>query len=183
MPNIGFWAVAGAGGGGGDYELISTAYGTGSSNTITFSSIPSTYKHLQLRATIRGTDTTTNLQFKVQFNGSTTSLYSWHDLIGDGSGVSSTSGTSQTFIRLDNLAGASSVTGNHSALILDVLDYTNTTTNKTTRALSGNANSLNYVRLTSGNWRSTAAVTSLSIAANAAAISTTSRFSLYGIRG
>jgi len=31
------------------YESIASATGTGSSNTITLSSIPSTYKHLQLR--------------------------------------------------------------------------------------------------------------------------------------
>jgi len=60
----------------GDYESIATAIGTGSSGTITFGSIPSTYKHLQIRSIQRVASG--NAYIKVQFNNDTNSNYTYH---------------------------------------------------------------------------------------------------------
>jgi len=57
----------------GSYESIASASGTGSSGTITFSSIPSTYTHLQIRGIGRNSYPST--QVNVRFNSDTGSNY------------------------------------------------------------------------------------------------------------
>jgi hypothetical protein len=181
MPfSLGYWAAAGAGGGGGGagaYEQIATAFGTGSSNTVTFSSIPSTYKHLQVRMAVRVS--TADGVAKMQLNGDGGSNYAFHRLIGNGSTVASSASSGQTFIwtaiTMDNANAAS-------GQIMDILDYANTSKNTTTRLLGGLAISGGQVQLNSGLWLNTAAVTSISFIGYSNWTSD-SRFSLYGIRG
>ncbi len=80
------------------YESIATASGNGSSATITFSSIPSTYTHLQIRAITRDTSALNDSYgAKLKINSDTGSNYTSHYLLGTGSGISSGSqGTSIT---------------------------------------------------------------------------------------
>lgn len=172
----------GAGGAGGNgITLISTAYGTGSSGTITFSSIPSTYKHLQIRATA-SKDTAGNIEFGLQFNGDAGSNYTWHRLTGNGSSVSSgwyggLGGAS--YVGYATGTGTSNATASN---IIDILDYTNTNKNKTIRSLVGyHTSSDNSIRLNSGIWFSTAAISSLSITYGGYNFTSISRFSLYGV--
>jgi hypothetical protein len=185
MPfGLGFFATAGgAAGGPPAFELISTQLVTGSVASVTFSSIPATYKHLQVRALIRGTDSTSNLDFIVRLNGDSGSNYSRHNLYGNGSGVLSVANINQTGMVIENLAGGTSTSSNYSPIILDLLDYASTAKNSTIRTMSGNAASSNLVSLSSGLWRNTAAVTSISFTPNALNIISGSRFSIYGIKG
>ena len=54
------------------FESIATLNGDGSATTLTFSSIASTYKHLQIRAIVRNTGATANLvSYNIRFNGDT----------------------------------------------------------------------------------------------------------------
>ena len=185
---FGVFSAAGAGGGAaaGSYELISTAYGTGASNTITFSSIPSTYKHLQIRWVARTTNAANATEIRYRLNGDSGSNYWSHALVGNGSTVTSTSSTalsahmSQTF----NVS-ASSTADSFGAGIIDLLDYASTTKNKTVKTFAGYATTANDVRLSSGVWNSTAAVNSFTLtnASSTSYFTTTSRFSLYGIKG
>lgn len=161
-----------------DYESIATVtVGAGGSSTVTFSSIPSTYTHLQVRAISRGASSTTNATY--QLNGDTASNYSWHLLYGQGSSALAAGGANATFIYL----GTQSATANtFSTQIIDILDYANTNKFKTTRNLVGyENNSAGEVGLFSGLWRSTAAVTSITFT-----LSTTfqqyTQFALYGIK-
>jgi hypothetical protein len=75
------------------FESIATATGTGSSATITFSSIPSTYQHLQIRGIARATSggETEPIDLRLYFNGLTTGIYSSHALYGNGSSAAATS--------------------------------------------------------------------------------------------
>ena len=161
-----------------DYESIATVtVGGGGSSTVTFSSIPSTYTHLQIRAISKGAGSTTNATY--QFNGDTAANYSWHLLYGQGSSALAAAGASATFIYL----GTQSATANtFSTQIIDVLDYANTNKYKTTRNLVGyENNSAGEIGLFSGSWRNTAAVTSITFT-----LSTTfqqyTQFALYGIK-
>lgn len=177
MPfSLGFWAAAGAGGGAaaGAYELISTTLGT---SPLTFSSIPSTYKHLQLRIVQRSSGST---QF-IRFNGDTGSNYVRHELRGNGTNVTSSASTAQTYIApgfVVNSGGTPS--GAHSAFIIDILDYASTTNNKTVRMFGGGLDDADkYIALNSGLWLSTAAINSIGLTY----ATSTSRFSLYGVKG
>lgn len=170
---------SGAGGGGGAYESIATATGTGSSATITFSSIPSTYASLQIR--IFAKDGSLN-QIGLRFNSDSGSNYSTHQLYGDGASVTASALTSTTRVSYIGQAVATANIGGVS--IVDVHDYASTSKNKTVRSFTGwDTNGSGEVKLTSGLWMNTSAVTSLSIVNLADNFTTTSVFSLYGIKG
>jgi hypothetical protein len=167
------------------FELISTTVASGSSTSVTFSSIPATYKHLQVRMTMRGVAATTaDIINLLQFNGDTASNYAWHFLEGNGSALSSIAGSDVTSIRAAGFPGGSSTASSFSGAILDILDYADSNKFKTARLLSGsNTSTARNIRLSSGLWRSTSAISSLTFTSNNGNYASGSRFSLYGIRG
>ena len=167
----------------GDFESIASASGTGSSGVITFSSIPSNYQHLQIRwlskSTLNGSYVWLN------FNGDSSSLYANHYLYSDGSTTPITGNDiNQTRLNLYGSLVTSSQTNTHAIHIVDILDYNNTNKFKTVRALGGqDQNGSGVAFISSGLWRSSNAITSITITANADNFGTNSRFALYGIRG
>lgn len=180
----------GGAGGGGSYESIATAAGTGSSGVITFSSIPSTYKSLQIRAISRSTFASTGAgNTKVQFNGDTATNYAWHNLFGDGATVTANGNATQSGILIDRTTPMASETPTQAmaVLIIDIADYASTTKAKTLRSFVGyNGNtgvSPEQVRLNSGLWTSTSAITSITLTSELGNYTTTSSFALYGIKG
>lgn len=181
---IGFF---GAGGAAGAYELISTAYGTGSSSVITFSGIVGTYKHLQIRAVSREANgvRSDNPGFRIQLNGSTASNYARHNLQGNGSTVSSSATTSSGWMLNGFSTGFNTDSNSYGVSIIDILDYASSTKNTTIRTFGGAGNSSNaIVALQSGLWNVTDAVTSITLTDNEGLNYTSaSRFSLYGIKG
>jgi hypothetical protein len=165
-----------------DYELISTAFGTGSSGVITFSSIPQTYKHLQIRYTAKNSSSAT--QMNITMNAITSGVYIRHSLLGNGSSVTSTaSSTSQTAIQLVESMASSTTASAVAAGVIDLLDYSSTSKNTTLRAFYGMADNINRVYLSSGLYNQTTAVSSLTLTASANNFAALSRFSLYGIKG
>jgi hypothetical protein len=166
----------------GDFELIATGFGTGSSGVISFSSIPATYKHLQIRYTAKNSSSAT--QMNITMNGVTSGVYMRHSLLGNGSAVSSTaSSTSQTSIQLVESMANSTFANAVNAGVIDILDYSSTSKNTTIKALYGMADNLNRLYLSSGLYNQTTAVSSLTLTASADNFAALSRFSLYGIRG
>ena len=160
----------------GSFESIATATGTGSSGTITFSSIPSTYVALQIRLLARSSS---DPFIAIRLNGDTAGNYTYHGLVGDGAAVTAPSATAQTSSR-SVVITASTYSG---AGIIDIHNYASTTQNKTIRSLSGqDSNGSGSARLYSGLWLSTAAVTSISLI-NSGNFTTDSTFALYGIKG
>jgi hypothetical protein len=178
---LGILASSG-GAAGSSYELISTAYGTGSVSTLTFSSIPQTYKHLQVRYTVRLSNATWD-SFSISLSQTRS-----HQIRGSFEGVlADEPDYPAQFTR--GAPNNSSISGAHKAGIIDILDYSVTTKNKTIRAFygghadSGN-NGNNAVVLRSGFSIDTAAISTLSFSGwNGSNFSSTTRFSLYGIKG
>jgi hypothetical protein len=154
-------------------SIATTTVGAGGSSTITFSSIPSTYTHLQLRCfNLSGGS-------NIRFNSDTGSNYARHYLWGDGATVTSGANTSQTSMAVMDYSGTSNI---FTANIVDILDYTNTNKYKTVRTLSGtDTNGAGSVLLYSGLWLSTSAINTITITGGTAA--QYSSFALYGIKG
>jgi hypothetical protein len=170
----------------GDYDSIATVtVGAGGSSSITFSSIPSTYQHLQVRYMPRISTSDTAENTWLQFNGDTGSNYAYHFLDGNGSSASSGAGTSQTRILAGRAGAANSGSNIFGANVLDILDYANTNKYTTARILGGiDRNGDGNIRLDSGLWMNTAAVTSLTISPTTANnFVQYSSFALYGIKG
>lgn len=169
------------------YESIATASGNGSSSSVTFSSIPSTYQHLQIRAIAReasGGNVFGN--FSITANGDSGSNYTLHQLYGDGTAYSNGSSGYGTVSALVNIAGNSSGANTYGTGVVDILDYTNTNKLKTFRSLSGMDNNTGggFILLRSQLWNNTAAITSLTLTdLSGVAFTTASSFALYGIKG
>ena len=161
------------------YESIATLNGSGSSATITFSSIPSTYKHLQLRATILAT-ASNNSDYRIRVNGAT-SGYSWHQVSGDGSSASALGYGSIGYGMV--ALNASSNTYPYT-MVIDLLDYANTNKFKTIRSLGGgDKNGSGSVALMSDSYQSTTAISSIEIYSTADNFATSASFALYGLKG
>jgi hypothetical protein len=159
--------------------------GSGGSSTISFSSIPSTYKHLQIRGILRTNDTGTWNNQGMQFNGDTGSNYAFHTLYGNGSTASATATTSASSYNDFMRAASNSLTaGIFGASVVDILDYTNTSKYKTVRVLAGgDSNGAGMIGLTSGLWMNTNAITSITIIPSGGTAIQYSSFALYGIKG
>jgi len=163
----------------GAFESIATLTGDGSSGTITFSSIPATYKHLQ----IRGIYNDGGYNMRLRFNADAGANYTRHTVISTGSAISASAGTSQNDLDLISYGGSGA--NNVSACIIDILDYSATSKNKTVRAFNGYVESISaqVVFLSSGLWANTNAINSISILNLYGSYNTQTVFSLYGIKG
>ena len=183
-PILGIWASQNYVRVTNSYESIATLSGTGSSGTISFTSIPSTYKHLQIRFIGKSAASGGTENPWLRFNNDSATNYSAHRLYGDGSSAASDAFTTVAQIRAGfvpdsttaNLMGVS---------IIDILDYADTNKNKTVRLLSGqDVNGAGgYITLSSGNWRSTVAVNRVDIIGDGSNWTSSSQFALYGIKG
>jgi hypothetical protein len=157
---------------GNTYEAIATQTLGSTAASVTFSSIPSTYTDLVI---VFDGLASASQTFSIQFNGDTGSNYSNTALGGDGSSAFSTRNSNVTAA----IMGINYSTG-RSNFILNIMNYSNSTTNKTALCRSNNANGETNARV--GLWRNTATVTSLLIKMDSTAtFSSGSTFSLYGI--
>lgn len=183
MPNIGFWATAGAGGGGVPaFELISTQILSSTATTITFSSIPQTYKHLQIRYV--GSNNNPGFRWNIKFN-SVTSGYAQQTIeaYADGNTFIADPRTSRTFIDIGSLS-FNSLNNYPSGGIIDILDYTNQNKYIVLKYMYGNLNESSTKEVTFGSgWAPNAGVNDIIMSGQGSTLSVGSRFSLYGIKG
>lgn len=162
-----------------NYFLISQSLPSAVS-TVTFSSIPSTYKSLQVRFNLVWSVANANGVPNIQFNGDTGSNYTYHVISNNGASTAAAGSITQPSILPNGNYGAQGITYPEVGII-DVIDYTNTNKNKTTKALYGfnNNTATGGIAIGSGLWLSTAAITSLTIYATVGTF--TGTVSLYGI--
>jgi hypothetical protein len=170
----------------GSYESIATATSAGSSATLTFSSIPSTYSSLQIRFISK--PASSGGAIRMQMNGITTNTYWYHYLIGVGTAAAagSSGGATNGIFVMDNLTAP--VTDIFGVGIIDIHDYASTTKVKTIRAFSGtNDNTTgngDEIQLWSGKNGATTAVSSITFANTSGQnFASGTTFSLYGIKG
>ena len=164
-------------------SIATVTVGSGGSSTISFTSIPGTYKHLQVRGIGRTNRADVLDYYKIQFNTDTGSNYAWHQLYGSGETVGAQAGTTATEIRAFRVAGANDAANIFGGQVFDVLDYANTNKYKTVRGISGaHWNTSGASEFSSGLWRNTAAITSVTVFGQNGNFGTNSTFALYGIK-
>jgi hypothetical protein len=169
----------------GDYESIATiAVGVGGVASVSFTSIPSTYTHLQIRFNARVVGAgSVNDNVLMQVNSDTGSNYNAHYLYGSGtSALAGATGTASTTY-VGRAPQASATGGVYSGQVLDLLDYSNTNKYKTFRSLSGaDLNGSGDIFLWSGLWMNTNAINTILIKGASSNLSQYSSFALYGIK-
>jgi hypothetical protein len=187
-PILGIWASQNYPRITSSYESIATqTVGAGGAASVTFSSIPQTYKHLQIRGIARGTSTVN--AFVMQFNGDTTTAnYNSHILYGDGTSALAQAQGNYPYVYTGTMPTSSDTANVFGGNVIDILDYTSTSKNKTSRAIGAyDVNgATGYIVVWSGLWLATpAAITSVTLLPNASIgnFAQYTSFALYGIKG
>lgn len=166
-------------------SLASFTVPSGGISSITFSGIPQTYTHLQVRTIARSTRTgsTGYDQALVRFNGDSGTNYSSHYLEANGSSVIAGGSASISSIwGAVNMPWAGYTANVFGGGVMDILDY-RSSKYKTAKTLSGfDANGSGFYTLWSGTWLNTSAITSLTLVAQSNLFTEYSTFALYGVK-
>jgi peptide methionine sulfoxide reductase MsrA len=153
------------------YTPLATVTLASSASSVTFSSIPATYRDLIL--VFVGTPST-DTYARVRFNGDTGSNYNYVFMYGDGSTAVSSAFASQTFGYTGNTDAAIGNT------IVQIMDYPATDKHKT--YLSRNMSSSGGLTMaTAGRWANTSVINSIQVSTNAGTFNSGFTFSLYGV--
>lgn len=162
-------------------SIATTTVGSGGQATITFNSIPSGYKHLQIRGFAKSAISDATASFT--FNGDTAANYSFHGMGGQGSTIADYSSTSTSSMKAFGYNRGMGYDGGV-VLIIDILDYADTSKYKVIRSIWGmSSGSSGEAQLVSGNWRSTSAITSMTFTPSSGNFGQYTHFALYGIVG
>lgn len=151
---------------------LSTVSLSTTASSISFTGIPTSYAHLQVRGLHKHSGS--GAWATIELNSDTTAAnYTYHRLYGDGSSAAAEGNASLNRIFTSYPHWGS--------VVIDVLDYSNTSKYTTIRTLSGwDGNGSGEVNFVSNLWENTAAVTTLTI--NLSSFVEYSHFSLYGIK-
>jgi hypothetical protein len=168
------------------YSIATQTLGSGGASTVTFSSIPSTYSHLQIRAIARQASGTGEAYGKLNFNSDSTSgnYYALHQLYGDGSSANASVDSSSTYMQTGYFPPSTALANVYGDMVLDILDYANTNKYKTVRNLSGfDVNgSGGFILFRSGLWQQTSAITRIDLTVSNGIYAQYSSFALYGVK-
>jgi hypothetical protein len=169
------------------YESIATVTSTGSQTSLSFTSIPGTYTHLQIRGISRVVEAAFFSTCVIQFNGITTTSYSVKRVENRSNTIAAFGYANQSSMEMALTAATNFSTDNFGASITDIHNYKDTDKFKTIRSISGasdfvtsNNNGINA--LNSGNFRSTNAITSITISAYGSTFVAGTTFALYGVK-
>ena len=186
-PILGIWASQNYPRITNSFESIATVTVSGTQSNIEFTSIPTTYTHLHIRALLRSDRSGSPDDAQMQINGNTGANYSSHRIEGDGSTAYAGGGANASSIILNRntLPSNESVSNIFAVYVIDILDYNNSNKFKTVRILSGaDIQSRGGVSFLSGALNTTSAITSFKIFEETGAnLVTGSTVALYGIRG
>ena len=173
-------------------EAIATTYLEADAASVTFSGIPTTYEHLQIRMSSRTTFAARQGNPVLTFNGTAGTAYSSHSMNAFGSATpdsdSSETGDASTLIpKLTTGDGIGGTTGgvvstDFSPAVIDILDYRNANKNTTVMAISGAGltTSNPYVSFASGLFDDMTVITSITLGVNGSWMRG-SVFTLYGL--
>lgn len=160
------------------YEPISTNTLGSAASSVTLSSIPSTYTDLVLVVTATNTGGLTDIFLTINGDTGTNYSYTWLTT----NATTTTSGRISSTANLRN--GYYGIPGTTSGYlsVTHLLNYSNTTTNKTFITSSGNVNTGGGTDKIVALWRSTSAINSLQLRASTGTFGSGSTFTVYGIK-
>lgn len=170
----------------GSFESIATVTLSSGASSITFSSIPQTYKHLQIRCISRDSRPATALNnWHLQLNSDSGTNYSVQSLFTDSSTVTAAADPNLSKTDYFIQPSANATPNVFQASIWDILDYSSTSKYKTIRVLGGyDNNGSGRINFSGAGWRSFDGVTSLTFTNSSNSnFNGYSSYALYGIKG
>ena len=162
------------------YTPISSFTATTSISSVTIAGIPQNYTDLVLIMSAFGS--VGGADIRVQVNSDTASNYSLTRLVGYTTAFSNRA-SSATYWQITNSVGIGSSSSEPTADVIQFMNYSNTTTNKT-MLVRHNQPQSSFMETAAqvGLYRSTSAITSITFSLSSGNYSTGSTFTLYGIK-
>jgi hypothetical protein len=158
------------------YTVIDTKTIAVAASSISFTSIPQTYTDLVLVSNFGTSVTTQTIEMRVNGDTSGSTNYSWTWISGNGSVTTSTRGSNDNRIPVGFIGPTTTINANS---IIQIMNYANTTTNKT---ILGRLNTSDRLLVADvGLYRSTNAISSIQFYTQGGNFNVGSTFSLYGI--
>lgn len=183
------WSSLTAAAGDSSFESISTVTLSASTSSLTISSIPSTFQHLQLRCDVRATAGASGGNYaNLRLNGDTGTNYTYsyiesHPTTANSVATSSTGNQDRLYgSYISNDGGNTS--GYFTSMFIDIWDYANTNKPKTWQCYGGwTDRSMGRNSKMAGHWlNSGSAVSSIFLEPQGASWAAGSTFALYGIK-
>jgi hypothetical protein len=169
------------------YHSLATATASGSSSTLTLSSIDQSYTHLRIIATLRCTTASNRMDAYLTVNGDSTASYSirWMYNSGD-SNIAVNSANSANSIGLSYMPGSSVTSNSYALFVIDIPDYSSANKYKAVGVLTGfnnraASNEGNLANIAAVYKGATSAITSVSI--SGATFVAGSTMAIYGLKG
>ena len=156
------------------YTPLATVTLGSSASSVTFSSIPATYRDLII---VSNTDNTVQADYHLRLNGDTGSNYNRVVAQGDGSATFSSTQTNTTFIRMSGSGDLMTNFSNNA--IIQIMDYS--ATDKHTTVLVRNGTATRGVEMVAGRYASTLAITSVLLFPSTGSFDIGSTFNLFGV--
>jgi hypothetical protein len=169
---------------GGALQKIAQFVAIGGETTYTFSSLPQTYDDLVIIHNARGDTAANDTQLDMRFNGDTGSNYNYQQLFANGTATSAVRNNSSSLLRINQFAAASSTANVFTGGVTEVYAYANNVAFKSATGYGGNFDGSNIRSITgAGQWRNTAAITSVTVFPGAGAFVAGSVITVYGRGG
>ena len=157
----------------GTYTLIASNTLASVTTEITFSSIPSTYTDLVVVVNYKANNGAKYLTMRL--NGDTGTNYSRTEIFATDTAITNQRLANENYAYINSV---NAPTGTWATFILNLNDYSNTTTYKT---ILTRANSSTNVGMNTNLWRSTAAINTIFLTALGSGYDIGSTFRIYGI--
>lgn len=170
------------------YALLETEILTDPLTSVTFSNLDvlaAGYQHLQIRAVLRSNragDTSSRAGITFNSDGGANYINHYMGTTGTSNFSSYLSQYTTKMISVDGVVGSTGTANTFGGVIFDILDPFETNKFKTMRFIDGQAQAFNRVSLNTGVWKSTNAVTSITINDEYASFIPGTRISLYGLK-
>lgn len=168
-------------------DVIATATLAADASSIAFPDIPQTYSHLRLMIMARTTEAAANGSLFIRFNGDATAAYDSQRIFNNAATPSGGQFAGETFGRIGVVPGANGDVGHAAAVTVEIPDYSRTAWEKAFLAQSfhthADATGSFFQQYAGGRWRSTAAITAITLLPGAQNIATGTVATLYGLKG
>lgn len=166
--------------------LITETTTSSSATNVSFTSIPATYRDLEVRIRGRGTKSAVLVDIRMRFNADTTAIYDAESSQANGTTPNHFGSLAATSSYIGNIVAATGPTSASDTIVVSVFDYRGTTFRKSLHyrnsiksgeAVQGNL----YNESGVGWWRSTVAITQIDVFPSANGFVDGSVVSLYGL--
>ena len=149
---------------------------TSGTTSVTFTNIPQTYAHLQIRCVTVGPA----VYDYINLNGDATSSYAWHQFTGDGASVTAANGSNTSLVYANQIGTSTTIPY---VSTIDIFDYANTNKYKTLKIIGGqDTNGGGGIWFRTGHWRSNNGITQVSFISSTGGYNQYAKFALYGIK-